>query len=1037
MTDYKKTFAQAYQVLNPLQKAAVDHIEQGPLLLLAGPGTGKTQVLAMRIANILRQTDARPENILALTFTDAAAKNMRERLLSLIGKEAYYLNIETFHSFCRQVITDYPEYFPLHHDGNNLSDLEKFQLFEQLIDQHRPENLRPLNDPYSYLSSIIGAISDLKREGVSVADFERILEAEADKLAQLRVSTKSQSKIRQAEKNLAKQKDLLLLYQEYQKQLRATQRYDYDDMINFVVTAFSEHEDLLRTYQENLHYFLVDEYQDSNSAQNKLLNLLASYWEETGGQADLFAVGDPNQAIFRFQGASVENVLAFTRQYPQATVITLDQAYRSPQLLYDAATELIAFNQLSKIDPKTAKIKLVLRLKSSNQAKRQIQLFKAQSQVLESIYVAEKIKTLLAEGVPAAEIAVLYRNNADALAIQEALSKWQLPYQLLRGENILESNEIAQLLDLMRLINALDQGEDPDLLYAVMNFQWLALDALSLMKLSRLAYQQQRDLLTLLQQPLAEINQGLGQQSINESAWQKIQNFYQKIQIFAQKNHNLTFNHWFEELISQEGFAFLPYLQARNNGYLLISNLNALYTEIKNLLQANKGMKLADFLQVIDTYVEHKLGIKALPLQARKEAIYLSTVHSAKGMEWQHVFLIGFNDRRWGNQRERAKLKLPNGILSNTDLSAKEKNEDERRLFYVAMTRAKQQLYITYPEKIIENNYEQDKFPSVFLTELAEVAEKLKQPVVVEEAASGLLEVVDEHLAKLLSVAPAPVSSDQQQKEFLRSVVKNFSLSVTALNTYLRDPEEFLRNNLLRVPRAKAVYMSFGTAVHAALESYFRTYQQNQAAATLDLLLAVFEQALQREILRPEDYQDRLKFGRKILSHYYQEMLSQTQPQVVAVEKVFGGRQKIYLGDIPLTGKIDRLDWLDRDQKIVKVIDYKTGRPQTVGQIEASSPGYRKDFSQRELALPVSIRGPYQRQLVFYKLLLELDRNGPKLQVGGAEFAFIQPNDSDKIVSRSFQISDEAVSELKQLIKQVMMEIRELRFLPATTEDSS
>ena len=340
-------FQQAYQRLNKLQKAAVDHIEKGPLMVIAGPGTGKTQVLALRIANILKVTDARPDTILALTFTEAAAKNMRERLLEMIGKDAYYVQINTFHAFCRQVIADFPEYFPLKRDSEHLPDLERYQIFEELIDEFKPENLRPLNDHYLYVNDIINSISDLKREGISVLEFEKIVEFEEKELESLKAETKSKTKIQKAEKKFKKNKDLLLLYQEYQQKLQEKLRYDYDDMINFVVEAFEENEILLREYQENLHYFLVDEYQDTNTAQNKLVNLLVSYWEERGGQADLAVVGDPNQAIYRFQGASVENVLAFTRVYPNATIITLDQAYRCPQNIYNMATELISYNKLS------------------------------------------------------------------------------------------------------------------------------------------------------------------------------------------------------------------------------------------------------------------------------------------------------------------------------------------------------------------------------------------------------------------------------------------------------------------------------------------------------------------------------------------------------------------------------------------------------------------------------------------------------------------------------------------------------------------
>lgn len=160
----QSAFQKAYQELNVLQKQAVDHIDQGPLLVIAGPGTGKTQTLALRIANILLKTDAKADNILALTFTDVAAKNMRERLLKIVGKEAYYLQIHTFHSYCSQLMTNYPEYFPLKNNSEALGDLERYQIFENLIDQLKPKNLRPLNDHYHYLKDIIKAISDLKEK---------------------------------------------------------------------------------------------------------------------------------------------------------------------------------------------------------------------------------------------------------------------------------------------------------------------------------------------------------------------------------------------------------------------------------------------------------------------------------------------------------------------------------------------------------------------------------------------------------------------------------------------------------------------------------------------------------------------------------------------------------------------------------------------------------------------------------------------------------------------------------------------------------
>ncbi len=1022
-------FDTSYQQLNPLQKMAVDHIEQGPLLLIAGPGTGKTQVLSLRIANILRQTDAKPETILALTFTEAAAKNMRERLLKIIGKDAYYVNVNTFHSFCRQVIADHGEYFPLQRESEHLSDLARYQLFESLLDEHKPEHLRPLNDQYFYVRDIIKAISDLKREGIAVLAFEDMVQAEAEEVAAFKETSKNKTKIASAEKKLAKNKNLLLLYKAYQEKLQEKQLFDYDDMINFVVQAFTEHELLLREYQENLHYFLVDEYQDTNSAQNKLINLLVSYWEERGGLADLFAVGDPNQAIYRFQGASVENVLAFGRTYPNAKVITLDQAYRCPQNIYDVATEIIGYNNLSKITGLDSKIKLVTKLTSPKGLGEKIELFQAPSQLLEAIAVVEQIKALQQAGTPLSEIAVLYRNHSDANTLVEALEKWELAYELKRGNDVLQNPCILELLDLMRLISGFSQAKDSELLFRVLTFAWLGLDPLLVMKLSRVAGKLHVDLFDLLAQGLSKINQELPSQEISEAQFSEVQQLLVKLTTFVVKDQTLTFNHFFEELIGAEGFGLLPFLQKLPDSFEQIMALNALFAEIKTLLADNHQLKLADFLKQINVYEQHQIQIQSKNLLSKPEAVHLSTVHSAKGMEWQHVFLINLLDKKWGNQRDQSKIKLPSGIIKNTDLSEKERNEDDRRLFYVALTRAKEKLYLSYPEQVIENGQASDKFPSIFLEELHEVEAKLAGEILTRPKHTAVLEQAESHLSKLMTATSKPVTP-QEQRQFLESLVKDFALSVTALNTYLRDPQEFLEKNLLRIPKAKQTFMSFGTAVHAALERFFKLEQQRQTVPELDFLLAEFEIALRKEIMSESELQDRLQAGVQMLTSYYQQQLSKSV-DVFDVERSFGGRRKVLLGDIQLSGKIDRIDWLDRQRGLLRVYDYKTGAPKTRGGIEATSKTYQKDFSARELALPETIRGPYKRQLIFYKLLLDLDRTlNPNLQVSEAVFDFIQPKDgTTKHISHAYSIMEEEVSDLKQLIKEVMAEIRSLKFL--------
>lgn len=1025
-----KNFDQEYQRLNDLQRAAVDHIEQGPLLLIAGPGTGKTQVLSLRIANILRKTDAKPDTILALTFTEAAAKNMRERLLTIIGKDAYYVNISTFHSFCREVIADHGEYFPLPRESEHLSDLDRYQLFEKLLDELKPEHLRPLNDQYYYVKDIIKAISDLKREGISVLQYEAMIRFEEQDLLSFKETSKNKTKIASFEKKLAKNKNLLLLYQTYQERLRESMRFDYDDMINFVVEAFEQNELLLREYQENLHYFLVDEYQDTNSAQNKLINLLVSYWEEQAGAADLFAVGDPNQAIYRFQGASVENVLAFTRTYPNATVITLDQAYRCPQNIYDLATNLISYNKLSQLGHIDEKIKLVTNLKSPKGIGEKIKLFKAPSQTLEAIAVAEEIARLQKSSVPLSEIAVLYRNHADATDLITALEKWDIPYQLSKGDDVLTNQYIIELLDLMTLISKITAAQEIDLLYRVMNFSWFKLDSLLVMKLGRVAGKLRIDLYDLIAKGLATINQELVGQEITEEEFLNITNFLDKLREFGKKDQTLTFNHFFEQLVASDGFAFLDFIQTLPDSFEQITVLNTLFTAVRAMLDKNHQLRLADFLNQIEIYKNHQIKIQSKNLLSQPEAVFLSTVHSAKGMEWEHVFLVNLVDKKWGNQRDNSKIKLPAGIIKNTDLSEKERNEDDRRIFYVALSRAKKQLYLSYPEQIIENSQTSDKFPSIFLEELKEIETKLDQQFLEVDHKKKLLDQAETHLRKLMSPT-INRSYANSEIDFFNSLVKDFKLSVTALNTYLRDPQEFVENNLLRIPRAKQVFMSFGTAVHVALERFYKLEKQSLAVPKLDFLLNEFKLALQKEILSESDYADRLKYGTKILTSYYQDCLLK-KVNIFDIERSFGSSRKAIWGDIQLSGKIDRIDLIDADKGLLRVYDYKTGKPKTRGGIEAASKTYQKDFSKRELNLPATIRGPYKRQLIFYKILLDLDRTiNPNWQVSEAVFEFVEPKEKggSEHVSHAYSITNEEVSDLKQLIKEVMQEIRSLNFL--------
>ena len=1004
--DFKKTL----KMLNAAQTEAVQTID-GPVMVVAGPGTGKTHVLAARIANILSKTDTPPHAILALTFTESAAVNMRDRVVQMIGKDGYYVNIMTFHAFCSDVIKTHPEYFPIDRNSEALSDLEKYDMFQSLISGLDLDLLKPLNMPLFYIQDIIQAISNLKREGIMPEQFEKIVASEYKDIEEDEELTKTARArlIKQRNKN----KELLAIYKAYQKALRSRLRYDFDDMIALVVEAFRSQELLLTEYQEKLHYFLVDEYQDTNTSQNLVVEMLASFW---GEDANLFVVGDPNQSIYRFQGASIENTLNFVQKFPKAKIITLDIGYRSTQTIYDAAHSVISHNQLTQEESAQNLHKAVTQKLSSKRTKGDpISVATLPSQTLELVYVAEQIHKLLKKGTKHENIAILYRHNADAVDVQRVLEKWGIPYEIEGGENILEAEMIRQLLQVMYVIADVRMAQEDEKLFEIMAYEWTDVDPILAMKVAQAAGKGKMSIVTLISKGYDEFMKHYGRDDVTHVEFHTVELFVQQLQLWAVSDAQLVFTEWFEKFAQDSGY--VTYILEQDNKIELLTNLNSLFREVKALVSEQKNMRLSEFLTAISTMRDNRISIFAEDLNVQKGVVHLSTVHRAKGREWEHVFVVHVLDGKWGNTRRREMIPLPGGLLQNTDLDKKERNEDERRLFYVAMTRAQKQVYITSSDTFVTDRGSRDVVSSMFIEEI--------DPKFVQTVDDGVSDKAVDHIQTLIQ----PQESSMvriSDREYFADLVKNFKLSVTALNTYLRDIDEFILNVLLRVPRAKPTAMAFGSAVHYALEQMNRASVRKEKYE-VDELIQDFEEALQREVVTQEDFQRRLDHGKNILSDYFNEYKDE-KALPIFVERFIGyGMSKAVLGDIPLVGRIDCVDLLDSKEKTVRVIDYKTGRARTKGEIEGTTAS--SHLSEREISLPEGIRGPYKRQLLFYKLLTDLDKTFEYNMVEGM-FDFVEPNKQNgKFVRRLFAIHDEDVQHLKDLIKDVMEEIRNLKFL--------
>lgn len=996
----KQAFQKLYARLNAAQRQAVDSIE-GPVMVIAGPGTGKTQVLAARIANILKQTDTAPQTILALTFTDAAATTMRERLFSMIGSTAYQVRIQTFHSFCDEIIRSHPDYFELGLEAEPLSELELTEFLRDYLAQPQLQYLRSPRSQYHYLHAIRQALQNIKREGYFVADFRQLVKEEEERqpaFAKPALQVGRASAGREKErKRLGKLQELADLYAVYQQHLADKNRYDFEDMILKVIAAFEQHAELLLEYQEQLHYFLVDEYQDTNSAQNKILDLLASYWSDN---ANVFVVGDPNQTIYRFQGASFENVLSFLDRYPQAVTINLEQGYRCSQDIYNAAAQVLAGQAPLPESPELFSV-LKRPLQGRSEKQTTLKLTETSSDTAEQLYIVDEIKKLLKQKIAPADIAILVKKNKELTPLVETLTAAGIPYQLEKEQDILQTELIRQLLTIMQTILELRTGESAYQLYEVLLYDWTGLSTLEVLQLTQVARQRQVDLPAVLKKnPLVFA-------------------YYQHLLSLGRVDLNLTFTEWFPEFLEVTGLR--AYLLNQKNP-LTLQLLRTFYTEIQTIARSEKDLKLARFLEIIAALQAQGIGISRKLQLGEAEGVTLSTVHSAKGKEWGCVFLPQLVDGQWGNARSPLSLPLPNSILRFQAASKQDKNEDDRRLFYVGLTRARQQISLSFAQ--VRESDGKQQLPSQFVAELIESQTALKQSSYAIDETS-LLKHSDE-------LIPGVVihNKDKAFTDWLRGLVANFQLSPSSLDIYLRDKETFFYSTLLRLPQATTSSLAFGTAVHQALEFVMRQGRQSQSLPKLATVLSVFKKKLLDQQLAVADFALRLRQGESLLAAYYENVKNFDLGRIQTVEQNFGtpGRPVILDKDIYLRGKVDRIDWVDTAQKTVKLVDYKTGDPKSRNHIEGKIKS--ANLSEGELALPESIRGRYKRQLVFYQLLTELDPNF-KPKVVEAELDFVEAAEKGKKGRVSFTITDEEVDDLKQVIRQVIAEIRNLEFILA------
>ncbi|HLA25744.1 hypothetical protein A3A09_02670 [Candidatus Nomurabacteria bacterium RIFCSPLOWO2_01_FULL_42_20] len=684
-------FKDLYLKLNIAQKEAVDFIE-GPVMVVAGPGTGKTQVLTLRIANILQKTDTAPENVLAITFTESGVASMRKRLVEIIGAIAYRVAIKTFHGFCNDIIKNYPEEFPRIIGSRQITEIDQIAVLEELIDSLPLDILRPFGDRFLYVRDILSSINELKREGISPEEFTEIVEKEKNNFKKIpdlyheRGAHKGKMKgdYQKLEKQIKKNTELVLLYSEYEKTLEKKKIYDYGDMIMVVLDKLSKtadkrglnppspkatdgrgadqrgnNSDLLLMLQEEYQYVLVDEHQDTNNAQNKIIELLMSYHENP----NIFVVGDEKQAIFRFQGASLENFLYFKKLYPDAKLITLTENYRSTQKILDSAHSLINADERGSNADKRG---LIAR---TNYEEKPVHAAAFANQDAENYFLAQDIKLKLAgvgtDPTPAEEIAILYRDNRDAFSIARMLEKFGIPYVIESDQNLFSDQDVQKIIILLKAIN--NYGED-EYLAPALHLDFLSIPPLEVYKLLRRSHEEKTSLYELLK---SKFGKTPGVKDVPTPGVEENFDFRELAKKFSKwarlaKNENLL--KVFETVFEESGM--LRYLMEKGNIAERFETINAFFDEMKGLAESNPKAMLADFFKYLETIEKHNLNIKkrGLPRAGSSGRVRLMTVHRSKGLEFDYIYIAGAYDGHFGGRRSLNRLPLLAGVYFQKNL---------------------------------------------------------------------------------------------------------------------------------------------------------------------------------------------------------------------------------------------------------------------------------------------------------------------------------------------------------------------------------
>lgn len=641
-----------FEQLNPMQQQAVLQ-KDGPVLILAGAGSGKTGALTVRIAHML-QEGIRPWNILAITFTNKAAKEMRERINQLVGEEANDIWVSTFHSTCVRILRS-----EIHHlDFDNHFSIYDADDQEKLMRECFKKLNFSLTDKTYSVRSAMARISKQKEELVSWQEYAQ-----------------------KVDKNDLREVQTAKVYQIYQTMLKESNALDFDDLIYKTVLLFRQNADVLEKYQNRFRYIMVDEYQDTNTSQYILIKMLAQKYQ------NLCVVGDDDQSIYGWRGANIRNILDFENDFPNTKVIKLEQNYRSTKTILEAANCVI-HNNITRKDKK---------LWTENEKGNILHVYKAENEYDEGRFVSERIEMLKNEGKGYHNFAVLYRTNAQSRMIEDQLVKKSIPYRLFGGVRFYERKEIK---DIISYLKVLSNPSDTIALRRIINVPKRGIGDTSIEKVNTFALERNIRFYEALGH-LDEIPE-------LKTRAKKFQDFYDFMQHLKEDAKTFSIVELIDAIVKRSGYMQLLLNEGTEEALSRIENIDEFINKASEYEKTDPEGGLSGFLEDIalvadiDNYSENE------------ESVALMTLHTAKGLEFPYVFIVGMEEGIFPSYRSIV-------------YGGEKEIEEERRLCYVGITRAREELFLSFAKSRMQHGITQYNAPSRFLKEIPQ--ELIEMPV--------------------------------------------------------------------------------------------------------------------------------------------------------------------------------------------------------------------------------------------------------------------------------------------------------------------